>query len=120
MPNNTKARSNFLRSIAEEIIKREKLDLENPPLDKRAYIREIAERGDCHIETARTVFNSVFGAMRWGNPTEAYPSWGVAGRRQGRKPTKRASDGLETSAKNQPSTAEVKSPAKKRKSTSRA
>ena len=35
-------------------------------------------------------------------------------------PTKRASDGLESPAKNQPSTAEVKSPAKKRKSTSRA
>ena len=35
-------------------------------------------------------------------------------------PTKRASDGLESPAKNQPSTAEVKSPAKKRKVTSRA
>jgi len=99
MPNNTKARSNFLRSIAEEIIKREKLDLENPPLDKRAYIREIAERGDCHIETARTVFNSVFGAMRWGHSTEAYPSWGGAGRGQGRKPTPRGADGEESGAK---------------------
>ena len=85
MPNNTKARSNFLRSIAVEIIKREKLDLENPPLDKRAYIREIAERGDCHIETARTIFNSVFGALRWGRENKAY-SWGGAGRGQGRKP----------------------------------
>jgi hypothetical protein len=88
MPNNTKARSNFLRSMAEEIIKREKLDLENPPLDKRPYICEIAERGDCHIETARTVFNSVFGALRWGNSTEAYSSWGGAGRGQGRKPAR--------------------------------
>lgn len=92
MPNNTKSRSNFLRSIAEEIIKREKLDLENPPLDKRAYIREIAERGDCHIETARTIFSAVFGAMRWGNSTEAYHSWGGAGRGQGRKPTPREPD----------------------------
>jgi hypothetical protein len=92
MPNNTKARSNFLRSIAEEIIKREKLDIENPPLDKRAYIKEIAERGDCHIETARTVFSSVFGAMRWGNPTEAYPSWGGGGRGAGRKPKPREPD----------------------------
>jgi hypothetical protein len=80
MPNNTKVRSNFLRSIAEEIIKREKLDLENPPLDKRAYIREIAERGNCHTETARTVFNSVFGALRWGRPVLAY-SWGGARRK---------------------------------------
>ncbi len=85
MPNNTKARSNFLRSIAEEIIKREKLDLENPPLDKRAYIREIAERGECHTETARNVFASVFGALRWGRSTDAYASWGGAGRGQGRK-----------------------------------
>ena len=86
MPNNTKARSNFLRSIAEEIITRENLDLENPPLDKRAYIREIAERGDCHIETARSIFNAAFGAMRWGHENTAYPTWGGAGRGQGRKP----------------------------------
>lgn len=99
MPNNTKTRSNFLRSIAEEIIRREKLDLENPPLDKRAYIREIAKRGDCHIETARTVFNSVFGALRWGRSTSAYASWGGAGRGQGRKPTKRGADGEESGAK---------------------
>lgn len=85
MPNNTKARSNFLRSIAEEIIKRENLDLENPPLDKRAYIREIAERGNCHTETARTVFNGTFGAMRWGHNNTAYAAWGGAGRGQGRK-----------------------------------
>ena len=84
MPNNTKARSNFLRSIAEEIIKREKLDLENPPLDKRAYIREIAERGNCHTETARTVFNSVFGALRWGRENKAY-SWGGKRKNAGRK-----------------------------------
>lgn len=36
------------------------------------------------------------------------------------RPTRRASDGLKSLAKNQPSTAEVKSPAKKRKVTSRA
>lgn len=76
MPNNTKARSNFLRAIAEEIIIREKLDLNNPPLNKRPYLREIAERGDCHIETARHIFNAVFGAMRWGRDAGAYPTWG--------------------------------------------
>lgn len=87
MPNNTKARSNFLRSIAEEIIIREKLDLDNPPLDKRAYIREIAERGDCHIETARSIFHAVFGAMRWGYDNSAYASWGGTRKGAGRKPS---------------------------------
>ncbi|WP_322509420.1 hypothetical protein [Anaerolinea sp.] len=67
MPNNTKARSNQLRSIAEEIIKRENI---NRP--SSIHIQELAQRGQCHETTARTVFNAVLAAMRWGWTSEAY------------------------------------------------
>ena len=84
MPNNTRSRSNALRRIAAEIIEREKIDVTNPPLDRRAYIREIAERGGCHIETARRILNGVIGSLRWGLPIEAY--WGGRRLGAGRKP----------------------------------
>ena len=70
MPNNTKARSNQLRSIAEEIIKRENID--RPSKLARMHIEELVQRGHCHEGTARTVFYAVLGAMRWGWTNEAY------------------------------------------------
>ncbi len=115
MPNNTKARSEFLNSLAAEIAARENVDV-TQVMDSRAYINEIVERGECHRETARAVWARYCRRARY----QLIVSWGGAGRGQGRKPTKRASDGLESPAKNQPSTAEVKPPAKKRKVTSRA
>ncbi|WP_322508212.1 hypothetical protein [Anaerolinea sp.] len=70
MPNNTKARSNQLRSMAAEIIKRENID--RPSKLTRMHIEELAQRGQCHEVTAKTVFNAVLAAMRWGWTSEAY------------------------------------------------
>jgi hypothetical protein len=77
MPNNTRERSEFLQALAAEIATREGIDVNNPPLDKRKYIQEIAERGQCHIETARTVFNRYLGHARWGNWGGARPGSGL-------------------------------------------
>lgn len=70
MPGNTKARSDRLRSIAEEIIRRENIDRSSKLT--RAHIAELVQRGQCHEVTARTVFHAVLGAMRWGWTREAY------------------------------------------------
>lgn len=56
MSNNTKARSEQLNALAAEIAARENIDSTSPPADNRTYINEIADRGDCHIETARRVW----------------------------------------------------------------
>jgi len=70
MSNNTKARSNRLRMIAAEIIKRENID--HPAKLARTHIAELVQRGQCHEVTARTVFYAVLGALRWGWTNEAY------------------------------------------------
>jgi hypothetical protein len=83
MTNNTKARSEFLNTLAAEIAARENIDPTNPPTDTRPYIREIAQRGECHIETARRVWARYLRRARHPiNPN----AWGGAGRNQGRKP----------------------------------
>ena len=80
MPNNTKARSEFLNSLAAEIAARENVDV-TQIMDSRAYINEIVERGQCHRETARAVWARYLRRAR--HPLN---SWGGAGRGQGRKP----------------------------------
>jgi hypothetical protein len=81
--NNTRARSEQLRSLAEEIAVRENIDAANPPLDNRIYITEIITRGECHRETARAVWARYLRRAR-----DPGNSWGGAGRGQGRKPDK--------------------------------
>jgi len=81
MPNNTRARSNELNTLAAEIAARENIDANNWPDDNRVYIAEIAERGNCLTETARRVWSRW--RMRHYVPGN---SWGGAGRGQGLKP----------------------------------
>jgi len=88
MPNNTKARSEFLNSLAAEIAAREHVDV-TQVMDSRAYINEIVERGECHRETARAVWARYCRRAR--HPLNAN-AWGGAGRGQGRKPTPREPD----------------------------
>lgn len=95
MPNNTKARSEFLNSLAAEIAAREHVDV-TQVMDSRAYINEIVERGECHRETARAVWARYCRRARY----QLVVSWGGAGRGQGRKPTKHAPDARESGAKN--------------------
>ncbi len=87
MPNNTKARSEFLNSLAAEIAAREHVDV-TQVMDSRAYINEIVERGECHRETARAVWARYCRRARY----KLVVSWGGAGRGQGRKPTMPAPD----------------------------
>lgn len=94
MPNNTRARSNELNSLAAEIAARKNVDPANPPADNRAYITEIMLRGDCHRETARQVWARYMRRAR--HPLN---SWGGAGHGQGRKPTPVAADGGDSPAK---------------------
>lgn len=85
--NNTKARSEFLNSLAAEIAARENVDV-TKVMDSRAYINEIVERGRCHRETARAVWARYCRRVRY----QLVVSWGGAGRGQGRKPTPHALD----------------------------
>ena len=78
--NNTRARSEQLRALAEEIAIRESIDPANPSTDNRAYIAEIVTRGECHRETARQVWARFIRRARHPGST-----WGGAGRGQGRK-----------------------------------
>ena len=86
---NTKARHEFLYSLAAEIAAREKVNPFDWPADNRPYITEIMERGDCHKETARSVWSKWLRRNR--HPDNA-TKWGGAGRGQGRKPTLPAPD----------------------------
>jgi hypothetical protein len=80
--NNTKARSEQLNTLAAEIAARENIDPTNPPTDNRPYYREIAERGQCHPETARTVWARYMRRAR--HPLN---NWGGIRPGAGRKPT---------------------------------
>ena len=104
MPNNTKARSEFLNSLAAEIAAREHVDV-TQVMDSRAYINEIVERGECHRETARAVWARYCRRARY----QLVVSWGGAGRGQGRKPTMPAPDAGDSATSQAVSTPQKKS-----------
>lgn len=91
---NTKQRSDFLMSLAAEIAARDNIDITNPPLDNRAYLYEIAKRGNCHHETARQIWAKFMRHER-----HKVVSWGGEREGAGRKPTKHIPDARESGTK---------------------
>lgn len=83
MPNNTRARSDELNALAAEIAARENVNPLDPPADNRPYINEIVTRGNCHRETARSVWARW---MRRNRHPDKVGQWGGPGRGQGLKP----------------------------------
>jgi hypothetical protein len=82
MSSNTKARSNELNTLAAEIAARENINPHDYDRDNRPYITEIMERGECHKETARSVWSKWLRRNRHPNMAA---QWGGTREGAGRK-----------------------------------